>query len=306
MISWVVDFALFAVFVPLLVGEAADLAPSLSRWLIRWGARRIGQDDLASRYEEEWLADLERVPGKLTKLAHSCGVLALSVPRLRAQFRQRPRKALLTGWIVDRTPPQLVNDSEIEAALQRVADVFVPRFADHFVIDLFERDELIRRVQRNAGDWTPPPGTWAQVGEQIRYPEGHWCQRAMACLGTVIVTDIAKVEGRTPAPSAQSLATAQQIGLASVLAAPLYAHGTLLGVVSLAISGLTNRTERFDAGDRHFVVAVANQVLAAIDGATTAGSSEGRPAWPSGAGLIGPRPAFGRAVTGEPALGHVG
>jgi hypothetical protein len=73
MISWIVDFALFAVFVPLLVGEAADLAPSLSRWLIRWGARRIGQDDLASRYEEEWLADLERVPGKLTKLAHSCG-----------------------------------------------------------------------------------------------------------------------------------------------------------------------------------------------------------------------------------------
>jgi hypothetical protein len=306
MISWIVDFALFAVFVPLLVGEAADLAPALSRWLIRWGARRIGRADLASRYEEEWLADLERVPGKLTKLAHSCGVLALSVPRLRAQFRQRSRKALLTGWVVDRTAQQLVSDSEIDAALQRVAEMFVPHFADHFFIDLFQGDELIRRVQRNAGDWTPPPGTWAQVGEQIRYPEGHWCQRAMACLDTVIVTDVAKVEQRTPAPSAPSLATAQQIGLASVLSAPLYAHGTLLGVMSLAISGLTNRSERFDAGDRHFADTVANQVLAAIDGATTAGSCEGRPPCPSGVDLTGPTLALGRAVAGEPALGQVG
>jgi GAF domain-containing protein len=279
MIGWLLDFALFAVFVPLLVGEAADLAPSLARRLIQWGARRIGQDDLARRYEEEWLADLERVPGKLTKLAHSCGVLALSVPRLRAQFRQRPRKALLTGWIVDRTAQQLVDDSQIDAALQRVADMFVPHFADHFFIDLFQGDELIRRVQRNAGDWTPPPGGWAQVGEQIRYPEGHWCQRAMARLDTVIVTDIAKGEEGTPAPSPQSLATAEQIGLTSVLSAPLCAQGRLLGVMSLAISGLTNRSERFDAGDRHFVDAATSQVLAAIDGATTAGSCEGRPTW---------------------------
>jgi len=56
-------FIVLAVLVPVLVGEARDLAPSLARRLLRWGARRIGQADQASRYEEEWLADLERVPG---------------------------------------------------------------------------------------------------------------------------------------------------------------------------------------------------------------------------------------------------
>jgi hypothetical protein len=52
-IGGLLGFALFAVLVPLLVSEAGDLAPSLARWLLQWRARRIGQEDQASRYEEE-------------------------------------------------------------------------------------------------------------------------------------------------------------------------------------------------------------------------------------------------------------
>jgi len=48
---------------------------SLARCPLRWGARRIGRADQAQRYEEEWLADLERVPGNLTKLGYACGVV---------------------------------------------------------------------------------------------------------------------------------------------------------------------------------------------------------------------------------------
>jgi GAF domain-containing protein len=177
---------------------------------------------------------------------------------------------------VDRTTEQFAGASEIDGALQRVAEMFVPRFADHFFIDLFQGDALIRRVQRNAGDWTPQPGTWAQVGEQIWYPEGHFAQRAMACLHTVVVADLEKAEERNPAPSAQSLATAQQVGLTSVLVAPLYARGTLLGVISLATSRLTDRSEHFDAGDRYFMDTLASRVSAAIDAAMTAGSRPGK------------------------------
>src|SRR5215472_11064707 len=83
-------FLLFAVLIPLAVNEIGDLIPSLARCLLRWGARRIGRADQAERYEEEWLADLERVPGKLTKLMRACSILVRSVPRLRAQFRKRP------------------------------------------------------------------------------------------------------------------------------------------------------------------------------------------------------------------------
>src|SRR5215831_15642446 len=95
-------FLLAAVLIPLLVNEAGDLVPSLARCLLRWGARRIGQADQAERYEEEWLADLERVPGKLTKLVRACSILVRSVPPLRAQFRKRPRRARQSSVLSNR------------------------------------------------------------------------------------------------------------------------------------------------------------------------------------------------------------
>jgi GAF domain-containing protein len=149
--------------------------------------------------------------------------------------------------------------------------MLVPQFADHCVIDLFQGEALIRRVQRHAGGWTPPLGTWTQVGEQIRYPQGHFCQRAMARLDTVIVTDLAQDRGdRYPPPSARSMVAAKQVGLTSVLAAPLYARGVLLGVMSLALSDLTDRTERnYAAADRYLIGAIASQVAVAIDDAIT-------------------------------------
>jgi GAF domain-containing protein len=176
---------------------------------------------------------------------------------------------ILPGHIMDAIGEQLAGSLEINATLQHVAEMLVPRFADHCFIDLFEGDALICRVRRHAGGWTPPPGTWKQVGEQIVYPEGHFCQRAMARLDTVIVNDLAQDKGnRYPPPSAQSYATAKKVGLTSVLSAPLYARGKLLGVMSLALSDLTDRTERHYAmADRYLIGAIASQV--AIDKAIT-------------------------------------
>jgi GAF domain-containing protein len=172
---------------------------------------------------------------------------------------------------MDAIGEQLAGSLEIGATLQYVAEMLVPQFADHCFVDLFQGDALIRRVQRHAGGWTPPAGTWAQVGEQIRYPQGHFCQRAMARLDTVIVNDLAEDRGdRYPPPSAQSYATAKEVGLTSVLAAPLYARGTLLGVMSLVLSDLTDRTERhYSAADRYLIGAIASQVAVAIDRAIT-------------------------------------
>ena len=273
MTGGILGFLLFAIMIPLVVNEAGDLAQSLARCLLRWGARRIGRADRAERYEEEWLADLERVPGGLTKLAYACGIVVWSVPRLRAQFRQGRHRARLPGIppgrIMDAIGEQLAGSLEIGAALQRVAEMLVPEFADHCFIDLFLGDALIRQVQRHACGWTPPPGTWAQVGEQIRYPEGHFCQRAMARLDTIIATDLTEDRGkRYPPPSTQSMAAAKEVGLTSALAAPLYARGALLGVISLARSNLTDRTERnFAIADRELISAIAGRVAVAIDNA---------------------------------------
>jgi hypothetical protein len=270
MTGGMLGFLLCAVLIPLVVNEAGDLVPSLARCLLRWGARRLGHEDQAGRYEEEWLADLERVPGKLTKLGHACGIVAWSVPRLRAQFRQRPRGAplsgLVSGRMMRRIGARLSGSAEIGATLQHVAEVLVPRLADHCLIDLFQGDVLIRRVQRSTGGWTPPPGTWAQVGEQIRYPEGHFCQQAMARLDTILVGSLA--EEHPPAPTARSEAVSYAVGITSILTAPLESRGALLGVMSVALSGLTDRSgQRFTSADRDFFSAVARQVAAAIDSA---------------------------------------
>ena len=86
----------------------------------------------------------------------------------------------------------------------------MPQFADHCFIDLCQGDKLVRRAQLHARGWTPRPGTWAAVGEQIRYPEGHFCQQAMTRLDTVVVADLA--DEQFPAPSAASQEACDDVG----------------------------------------------------------------------------------------------
>jgi serine phosphatase RsbU (regulator of sigma subunit) len=185
-------------------------------------------------------------------------ILAREASNRDGQFQQ-DRIALL-----ERVGERLSGSLEIGTTLKHVAEMLVPQFADHCFIDLFQGDQLVRRVQRHASDWVPPPGTWAEVGEQIHYPEGHFCQQAMARLDTIVVTDM-DIEGY-PAPSAESMAAGHEAGLTSVVAAPLYARGELLGVMSLALSRLTDRQERnYDAPDRDLIGAIASRVAVAID-----------------------------------------
>jgi serine phosphatase RsbU (regulator of sigma subunit) len=166
--------------------------------------------------------------------------------------------------LLERVGERLAGSLEIDTTLKHVAEMLVPQFADHCFIDLLQGGQLFRRVMRHASNWMPPPGTWAQVGEQIHYPEGHFCQQAMARLDTIVVTDL-DLEPR-PAPSAQSMAAAHEAGLTSVVAAPLYARGELLGVMSLALSRLTDREERnYGAPDRDLIGAIASRVAVAID-----------------------------------------
>ncbi len=179
----------------------------------------------------------------------------------RGGRRDRDRIALL-----ERIGERLAGSLELGLTLQHVAETLVPQFADHCFIDLLEGDKLIRRAQINAGGWTPPPGSWAGVGEQVSYPEGHFCQQAMKRLEVVLVEDMARAH--FPAPRQTSLIASQEAGLTSIVAAPLCARGELLGVMSLALSRVTDRDEpHYDADDRDFLGAVASRVAIAIDNA---------------------------------------
>jgi PAS domain S-box-containing protein len=168
--------------------------------------------------------------------------------------------------LLERIGERLAQSLELSLTLRHVAETLVPHFADHCFIDLFQGEKLIRRAQINAGGWTPKPGTWAKVGEQITYPEGHFCQQAMARRDAVLVSDL--VYSEYPAPNEQSMQASEDVGLTSIVAAPLVARGELLGVICLALSQLTEREEqRYDLDDRDFLGAVASRVAVAIDNA---------------------------------------
>src|SRR5579875_1327585 len=188
-------------------------------------------------------------------------IIATREARRSGSLRERDRIGLL-----GRFSERLSGSLELGTTLRHVAEMLVPQYADHCFIDLFHGGTLIRRVEQHAGGWEPPPGTWARVGERIHYPEGHFCQQAMAHLETVVVADLE--EDEHPAPSPESLSAAKEAGVISVVASPLSARGELLGVMCLALSGLTDRRDRhYGADERDLFGAIAGRVAVAIDNA---------------------------------------
>jgi serine phosphatase RsbU (regulator of sigma subunit) len=168
--------------------------------------------------------------------------------------------------LLERIGERLAGSLELDVTLRQVAQILVPQFADHCFIDLFSGEKLIRRVQTHAAGWEPPTGTWARVGEPIYYPPGHFMQQAMARLETIVVPDLHAEY--YPAPSEESRSAADQAGLISVLASPLYARGELLGVMALALSRLTERPDpHYDLSDGDLISAIASRVAVAIDNA---------------------------------------
>jgi serine phosphatase RsbU (regulator of sigma subunit) len=188
-------------------------------------------------------------------------MLTLSETSRRDAQREQDRLRLL-----ERIGERLAGSLELGATLRQVAQILLPQFADHCFIDLFQGDKLIRRAQAHVGGWSPPPGTWAELGSQVHYPPGHFCVQAMSRLETIVVPDLHAEY--YPAPSKASMAASDQAGLISVLAAPLYARGELLGVMSLALSRLTERQDpHYDLSDRDLIGAIAGRVSVAIDNA---------------------------------------
>jgi PAS domain S-box-containing protein len=237
-------------------GKAADLAKQVLR-----GRAWDGTFANVRRDGSRILVRAQAVP-----LRHPSGAIDGIVIIAREATRRGSQRERDQIGLLERIGERLAGSLELSLTLRHVAETLVPHFADHCIIDLFHGDKLMRRVQMNANGWTPPPESWTRVGDQIDYPEGHFCQQAMVRLDAVLVENLKEEDPR--APSQGSLEAAQSVGLVSVIAAPLCARGELLGVMSLATSNLTEREEqRYDADDREFLGVIASRVAIAIDNA---------------------------------------
>ncbi len=181
------------------------------------------------------------------------------------------REALRNGRVeeqyglLERVGNRLASSADFDTTLRSVADLLVPQFADHCFIDLYERDRLVRRIAEHTQDWTPPRGTWLDVGEDVRYPEQHFVSTAIRRMETVAISDL---QPAMYAPSDRSARVARQVGVTSAIAAPLRVRGEVLGVLTVVLSHLAHRDKRnYDGFDRDLVGAIATRVALAVDNA---------------------------------------
>lgn len=89
------SFLLDNVVWPLALTEFSEWCPWLAERLVRWSARRLRNPQDRSRYELEYLANLDAVPGKLSKLLAALGYV-VNVPSMRWALRECPEEAEAT------------------------------------------------------------------------------------------------------------------------------------------------------------------------------------------------------------------
>ena len=195
------------------------------------------------------------------------GEVAGTVIMARQAVQVGTEKSTGRTGLLDRIGERLGSSLELDETLQRVADTLVPQFADHCFIDLRLKEVLVRRVQKNAWGWKPPKGgDWPQVGDPVVYPPDHYCSKAKAQNETVLIEDL--TDNDRPPPTTVSVEASRNVGVTSVIAAPLVMRGRELGVMTLALSDLTDRdTRHYVADDRDLVAAIASRVSVAIDNA---------------------------------------
>jgi len=205
------------------------------------------------------------VRGQAVPLRHDSGAVTGIVLTAREAMRSNEREKDRFG-LLERIGERLAGSLYVEETLRRVAEMLVPQFADHCFIELLEGDRMIRRVSTHVPGWTPPPGTWKQVGEEIRYPTDHYADIALRRQETILVEDFS--HGSYPAPSEEAERLCGEIGITSAIVAPLCVRGQALGLLYLGISNLSNRrSPHYDTFDRDFVGAIATRVAIAVDNA---------------------------------------
>ncbi|WP_116246176.1 SpoIIE family protein phosphatase [Nocardiopsis sp. FIRDI 009] len=180
------------------------------------------------------------------------------------------REALRSGRVeeqyglLERIGSRLASSLEFDSTVRGVAGILVPQFADHCFIDLYDHDRLVRQVSVHAEGWSPPERTWYEVGDEVHYPERHFVTQALRRLETVVTSDHLLENS----PNDRANLVSRQVGVTSAIAAPLRARGEVLGVLTLALSGLSPRQKSTYGGfDRDLVGAIASRVALAIDNA---------------------------------------
>ncbi|MEV5414279.1 SpoIIE family protein phosphatase [Thermopolyspora sp. NPDC052614] len=234
---------------------AGEVAKQVLRGGVWEGTFEVRRADDTMIYVRAQAVPLRHDSGAVT------GIVITAREAMRSNEREKDRFGLL-----ERVGERLAGSLYVEETLRRVADMLVPQFADHCFIELVDGDRMIRRVSTHVPGWTPPPGTWKEVGEEVRYPAGHYVEIALRRQETILVEDFANAA--YPSPGEEAARLCGEIGLTSAIVAPLCVRGEVLGSLYLGLSNLSDRrSPHYDTFDRDFVGAIATRVAIAVDNA---------------------------------------
>jgi anti-sigma regulatory factor (Ser/Thr protein kinase) len=175
--------------------------------------------------------------------------------------------------LLGRASTVLASSLELEQTLAGFADLMVPGFADHCLVDLFDDDgRLVRAAARNAPGAEAADRAWTRIGQVADYRPGHPVAEVLATGREVLVTiDPDAFDYRAVAPSADSARAAQEIRVRCALSIPLSARGHLVGVASFTTS-LSGRVYRDD--DVRLARQLADRAAVAIDNARLYGREQ--------------------------------
>ena len=205
------------------------------------------------------------------------GVIVVARDLLAVQDRQQRHEVRL--HLLSRTGTLLAASLDLEATLDRVAELLVPALADYCFVDLLAeglgegleeglenglgKGAVRRLALRHSGGSARAPGEpfFLAAGERVDYPPAHPARRALESGRGVLVEriDVARVGEMFPTPEAA--AYARSVGVRSVMSVPLLVRGSAHGVLTLLLTG---DSRSYEPDDLTLAEELATRVAAAV------------------------------------------
>lgn len=155
---------------------------------------------------------------------------------------------------------------DVDRTLERLVDLVVPTFADHCLVDLVtDQGAFQRRINRDARGLHPGLGRWSDPGTIQTYPsESPMVAAVRTGQSQLVEVDPDTHDLSTLTPNGHSATFLRELGLRSMLVAPLWARGKVVGLIILASSG-SGRV--LGADDLALATQLADRAAVAIDNA---------------------------------------
>ncbi|MFL6137689.1 MAG: SpoIIE family protein phosphatase [Frankiaceae bacterium] len=167
--------------------------------------------------------------------------------------------------LLSRAGQLLGSTLDSDQTLATLADLTVPTFADHCIVDLVEPGGMFRRIALVHADTVPPGGeAWRGRSGLLSYPDEHPVAEVVRTRTGVLVPVVDDERLARTSPTPDSAAFGRAVGLRSTIVVPLLARGTVLGALSFATS-VSRRT--YDEQDLELASDIAARAAAALDNA---------------------------------------